>query len=252
MIGADCTLAGRRGGPHGWCPLFYLTYSRLDRDVPADRRLGIAALLLDAGADPNEGYLRRGLPTPFTLLTGVFGHGELGPHDQPPHPHAAALARLLLDAGADPNDGQALYNRMFEPDNDHLELLFEYGLGSAATAVRGRHVLGPALDPPDEMLQGQLDWAVSHDQLARVRLLVEHGVDVGRRDGDGHTPAQRAALAGNTGDLRLFPSRAGVRRPRALKELDRLAAAIMAGDGERTRAFSADAPSRSCASAGRG
>jgi hypothetical protein len=64
------------------------------------------------------------------VLTGVFGEGELGPVRQPRHPHALALARLLLEAGADPNDGQALYNRMFEPDDDHLELLFEFGLGA--------------------------------------------------------------------------------------------------------------------------
>ena len=64
------------------------------------------------------------------MLTGVFGQGELGPVRQPRHPHSLALARLLLEAGANPNDGQALYNRMFEPDNDHLELLFEFGLGA--------------------------------------------------------------------------------------------------------------------------
>src|SRR5205823_10573375 len=89
-----------------------------------------ARMLLQAGADPNAGYLWHGLPASFTVLTGVFGEGELGPVRQPRHPHSLALARLLLEAGADPNDGQALYNRMFEPDDDHLELLFESGLGA--------------------------------------------------------------------------------------------------------------------------
>ena len=70
-----------------------------------------------------------GLPSPFTVLTGVFAEGELGPVRQPRHPCAQPLARLLLTAGADANDAQALYNRMFEPGNDHLELLFEFGLG---------------------------------------------------------------------------------------------------------------------------
>ena len=36
-------------------------------------------------------------------------------------------ARLLPAAGADPNDGQALYSRMFQPGNDHPELLFRPG-----------------------------------------------------------------------------------------------------------------------------
>ncbi len=70
------------------------------------------------------------LPTPFTVLTRVLGEGELGPARQPRHPHSLALGRMLLEAGADPNDGQALYNRMFEPGNDHLELVFEFGLGT--------------------------------------------------------------------------------------------------------------------------
>ncbi|MGH7536223.1 MAG: hypothetical protein ACREMG_11665, partial [Gemmatimonadales bacterium] len=41
-----------------------------------------------------------------------------------------ALARLLLEAGADPNDSQALYNRRFDPDDSHLRLLIEFGLGT--------------------------------------------------------------------------------------------------------------------------
>ncbi|MGH2858779.1 MAG: ankyrin repeat domain-containing protein, partial [Solirubrobacteraceae bacterium] len=129
LLADDPSLASRRGGPFGWCPLAYLAYSRLDATIAAEPVLGVARMLLEAGADPNEGYLWHGLPTPFTLLTGALGHGELGPDNQPPHPHSIALARMLLDAGADPNDGQALYNRMFQPDDDHLALLLEYGLG---------------------------------------------------------------------------------------------------------------------------
>ena len=57
---------------------------------------------LEAGADPNAGYLWHGLPTPFTVLTGVFGEGELGPVRQPRHPHSLALARLLLESRTRP------------------------------------------------------------------------------------------------------------------------------------------------------
>ena len=81
------------------------------------------------GADPDAGYLWHGLPPPFTALTGCFGEGEGGPGNQPAHPQRDALARALLEAGADPNDAQTLYNRMFRPDDSHLELLFEFGLG---------------------------------------------------------------------------------------------------------------------------
>lgn len=190
-LAADPALARRQGGPYRWRPLFYLAYSRLDPAVPADAVLDIARLLLRHGADPDEGYLWHGLPTPFTLLTGAFGEGEQGPVRQPRHPHSLALARLLLDAGANPNDGQALYNRMFRRDDDHLALLFEYGLGTGDGGVWKRR-LGEALDSPAGMLRGQLAWAVDHGFGDRVRLLVRHGVDIVSPLPDGRTPAARA------------------------------------------------------------
>ncbi len=96
---------------------------------PAAAAVQSVRLLLEHGADPDSGYLWHGLVPPFTALTGLFGGGELGSTNQPPHPHAEPLARVLLEAGADPNDGQTLYNRMFSPDNAHLDLLLAYGLG---------------------------------------------------------------------------------------------------------------------------
>ena len=154
MLAADPGAARREGGPYRWEPLLYLAYARHDPQISLDAVLGSARLLLGAGADPNAGYLWHGLPTPFTVLTGVFGEGELGPVRQRRHPHSIALARLLLEAGADPNDGQALYNRMFEPGNDHLELLFEFGLG-AGDGGPWRRRLGDALDTPAAMVRGE-------------------------------------------------------------------------------------------------
>jgi hypothetical protein len=120
-------LATVTGGPHGWSPLLYLAYARHNPHLGRPATLETARLLLDAGADPNDGRFWHALPTPFTVLTGVLGYGE---DRQPWHPHASPLARLLLDRGADPNDGQTLYNRMFGSNDDHLVVLFEYGLGS--------------------------------------------------------------------------------------------------------------------------
>jgi hypothetical protein len=172
--------------------------------VPAEPVLAVARQLLDRGADPDEGYLFDALPSPFTLLTGVFGHGELGTRRQPRHPHWRALGRLLLDAGADPNDAQTLYNRMFDPDDSHLELLFAYGLGAGD---RGPwHARIPELSTPAQVLRSVLRWAVEHHQPARVRLLVEHGVDFRSpfEDGglawgraDGRTPVELARLSGD-------------------------------------------------------
>ena len=124
-------LATVGGGPFGWVPLMYLCYARAPLDRRQDDVLAAAELLLDAGADPNAGYLWRGMSTPFTVLTGVFGEGEQGPRRQPRHPFAPALATLLLTRGAHPVDQQTLYNRMFRECDSHLELLFAYGLADA-------------------------------------------------------------------------------------------------------------------------
>jgi hypothetical protein len=196
ILAADPAAARREGGPFRWPPLIYLAYARHDPQIDEDAVLTSARLLLAAGADPNAGYLWHGLCTPFTVLTGVFGEGELGPVRQPRHPHSLALGRLLLQAGADPNDGQALYNRMFEPGNDHLELLFEFGLGTGDGGPWRRR-LGDAVDTPAGMLRGELAWAITHGMTERVRLLVSHGVDLTAPFERGATATSMAATTGH-------------------------------------------------------
>ena len=202
---ADPTLANAEGGPFAWPPLLYLTYARVDPDVLAEAAIEIARLLLNGGADSNAGYLWRGLPSPFTALTGVFGEGELGPQRQPRHPNSLALARVLLEAGADANDNQTLYNRMFLRDNDHLELLFEFGLGQGDGGP-WKQRLGDALDSPVEMVRGQLRWAVTHGMAERTQLLIDHGVDIVSAFGDGQTPSTAAALSGHAAIVALLGS----------------------------------------------
>ena len=196
VLAADPAAASREGGPFQWEPLFYLAYARHDPAISLDATLQSARLLLAAGANPNAGYLWHGLPTPFTVLTGAFGEGEGGPERQPRHPHSLALARLLLAAGADPNDGQALYNRMFQPGNDHLELLFEFGLGTGDGGPWHR-LLGDKLDAPAAMLRGELAWAITHGMTARVHLLVSRGVDLTAALSNGVSAAAMAATTGH-------------------------------------------------------
>jgi hypothetical protein len=227
FLAADPSLAQRAGGPFRWEPLFVLAYSRVHLDVDAHAVLETTRALLAHGADPNAGYLWHGLPTPFTVLTGVFGEGELGPARQPRHPHALALARVLLDAGADPNDGQALYNRMFEPDDSHLELLFEFGLGTGDGGPWQAR-LGDALELPRDMVHGQLAWAVGHGMNARVELIVEHGGDIFAPLPDGRTACEVAAADGNRALVAFFEARGA--RPPALDPVDALIGAALAGD----------------------
>jgi ankyrin repeat protein len=205
----------------------YLTYARHRAEATEDETLRSARALLEHGADPNVGSLWHGMPSPFTALTGAFGEGELGPVRQPRHRHSIALARALLAAGADANDPQALYNRMFGDDDDHFVLLFEFGLGRGSGGP-WRERLGDAIDPPEELVRGQLRWAATHDQRARVRLLLAHGVDAGAAFGDGRTAIELAALTGNTAVVSILEAH-GVAAPR-FDDLEAFVAAVLAGD----------------------
>lgn len=188
-----------KGGPFDWPPLLYAAYSRLDDETEGRSTLQAAQLLLQAGADPNAGFLWDwgfAYPCLLTALTGVLGLGEddvlrsEGPLWQPPHPRWNEFARLLLEAGADPNDNQGLYNRMQFPDDEHLELLLSYGLGKGQggpwferlfrrwPCVDERAAVGYLPRSPSAILAYQLNYAVRANYLSRVQLLVEHGADV--------------------------------------------------------------------------
>jgi hypothetical protein len=86
-----------------------------------------------------------------------------------------------------------------------LELLFDYGLGTGDGGPWKARI--EQLDTPAKMLRTLLRWAVEHHQPARVRLLVEHGVDFrspyeGKgptwSPGDSRTPVELAQLKGDT------------------------------------------------------
>ncbi|MFF3443314.1 ankyrin repeat domain-containing protein [Streptosporangium sp. NPDC002721] len=197
-LAADPAGARAEGGPYRWEPLLYLAYSRVEGGDAVET----ARLLLEHGADPDAGYLWEGLPSPFTALTGAFGGGERG---EPPHPRSTELARLLLEAGADPNDGQTLYNRGLgasgADDTEHLELLFEYGLGRGDGGPWHRR-LGPAHATPERMLQDEVLAATMMRRPRRLRLLIEHGAGVdgpgaGHPLFEGRTPYELAVLGGN-------------------------------------------------------
>jgi ankyrin repeat protein len=236
FLARDAGFASTTGGPYGWSPLLYQAYARHDPAIGSAATTETARLLLAAGADPNDGRFWHGLPTPFTVLTGVLGSGE---GDQPWHPHSILFARLLLAAGADPNDGQALYNRMFGRNDDHLELMFEFGLGQGDGGPWHR-LLGAALESPADMLRNLLWWAVTHDQRERVALLAAHGVDVRSpftevryRRANGRTPIELALLNGHRA-LADELDALGAGRP-DFDPIDAFVAAALAGDENAVR-----------------
>jgi ankyrin repeat protein len=238
LLRQDPALASAEGGPYRWEPILYLAYARHDPSVSEEATVRSARLLLNHGANPNAGYFWHGLIPAFTALTGALGSGEL---DQPRHPHGLALASTLLAAGADPNDGQALYNRQFGRDNSHLTLLLSHGLGHGDGGP-WRARLGMRTDSPEELIRGQLKWAVTHDMRDRVRLLAEHGADLRTpfkpaedrlvrcfNACDGRTPAEVAAICGCRAVLDWLVEHGGVPRP-AAEGADGLIAAALAGD----------------------
>ncbi len=248
LIAADPGAARRSGGPHGWEPLLYLTYSRVQGAPPEHDPVAVARLLLAHGADPNAGYLWEGLVPPFTALTGVFGGGEDDPN-QPPHPAAEALATVLLEAGADPNDGQTLYNRGFGPDDLHLRVLFAHGLGEGDGGPWAQRLEG-RLDTPRVMLEDHLLAAASNGFDDRVALLLAHGVDP---DGEGsrhpvwrvRSPLGHAIHAGAARSAELLRA-AGATEPE-LDAADRLLAACMRGDAAEVERLTSAGPALAAA-----
>lgn len=234
LLRENSKLVSLRGGPHNWEPLLYACYSRVNSEKREHSTFAVARLLLEHGADPNAGFLWDGHYL-FTALTGVFGEGEAGPVHQPEHQYCYQLARLLLEAGADANDSQTLYNRMFTGGTRHLELLFEFGLGKNSSGVWTRR-LGSHLDAPGEMLQQQMGWAAKYDQFERLRLLVEHGVDVNRADTRlQRTPYELALLHGNTKIAEYLLAHGA--KETGLSDLDAFAAACLGGDETSARSL---------------
>ncbi len=245
-----------KGGPFDWEPLLYAAYSRLDSEAKEHSTLEAARLLIEHGADPNAGFLWEGGYL-FTALTGVLGLGEddvgrgEGPLWQPPHPDWREFARRLLEAGADPNDNQGLYNRMQYPDDEHLKLLFEYGLGKDQGGPWFKRFFqhwpyASAPRSPSDILAYQLRWAISANYFDRVKLLVENGADVNATSqypAGARAPYAEAVYHGQQQIADYLVAKGAKRIAITLSTADEFSVACYRDDADRARELVASDPS---------
>ena len=209
-----------KGGPLDWEPLLYCTYAR----VPGYSTLEAARLLLKRGANPNVHFVSNNQYI-FTALTGAFGEGEGGPVVQPPHPEYIELCTLLLEHGANPNDSQAAYNRCFQEDNTCLELLLKYGLNTSHKnnwKLQNEDGLQPN---PVETLHFQFIHAIKSGFTDRVKLLLDHAIDIEKPDNTyetrckGKKPLEIAMILGEQQIVKLLIESGA--QPVELSDVDR-------------------------------
>ena len=152
FLQTDPESATRKGGPYEWDALTYLCFSKYLR-IDGERSQGFvsaATMLLDAGADPDSGFLSDspGEPVWESVLYGAAGVAH---HD--------GMTRLLLDRGADPNDGETEYHAPEWFNNRPMEIIVESGKLTPMGLTT--------------MLHRKLDWA----NYTGVRWLLNHGAD---------------------------------------------------------------------------
>jgi ankyrin repeat protein len=130
-------------------PILHLAFSKDFRRRP-DRQadmMAIAELLLENGADVNDGHPPEpGSEHRLSALYAALCHAD-----------NFELGRWLLEKGADPNDHESLYHSTELGHTRALELLLNHG-----ARVNGTNALPRAIDFNDARM---------------VRLLLEHGAD---------------------------------------------------------------------------
>ena len=130
-------------------PILHLAYSKYIHYKPElkDEMMAIAELLVNNGADVNDGYPPEpGSSHKISALYGALGHANNLP-----------LAEWLLEKGANPDDEESLYHSTELGHHDGIQLLMRYGVSTEKT-----NALLRALDFKD---------------FAAVQLLLEYGAD---------------------------------------------------------------------------
>ena len=158
----------------------------------------LAKLLLEAGADPNDGEsLYHSLENP-------------------------ACTRLLLEHGARIAESNAIYRAMDLDDDTALKLLLEHG-GDPNE---------PARNPPLTDWGSPLAWAIRRRRPRHAKVLLEAGADASRATADGASPYQLALRFGLSDVAVLLRERIDVPD---ISDEERFVAACACGDEAEAR-----------------
>ncbi len=229
LLARDSTLSTATFGPQRWTALAHVAYGRVD-DTQA---LAIAALLLDAGADPRFAF-DDGWGNAFTLVTGAIGQGEGA---KPAHAQARELVELFHSRGADPNDLQALYNSSIVHDDiTWTAMLWSHCERAGRTGewrIAGGRSLGASFGL--STLDYLLGNAVAQNHLQRASWLLAQGANARTLHAYARQPVHTmAVMAGHERMAALL--RAHGAEMEALDGERALVAALMRGDAPEVRA----------------
>ena len=216
FIAADPRNATKKEAPYEGDALVYLClskYLRLDKKR-SDAFVRAATALLDAGADPNTGFMAKDEYGDFE--TALYGAAGVAQH--------AELTRLLLERGADPNEEETPYHSPESYDNAALKVLVESGKLNAdsLTTMLLRKADMHDYDGMKYLLEHGADpnrmtrWKFTalHQALRRdngielIDLMLDHGADpTVKNEADGKSGVVMAVRRGRGDMLRSFARR---------------------------------------------
>ena len=230
----DPSLAGATGGPRGWLPIHYICYTSVGA---GDGLAAIARKLISLGVDPNTKFpwLHHNVRRP--VLWGASRHAQslplvnvlldagADPNDGVTLPLAASAGDIpVLEAlrarGANvdqrwPTDGSSALYAILQWSRTADGVLWLLAHGAHPNAVFAENGETP------------LHVAARAWEVPVVEAMVARGADVERRRNDGRTPYAVAELNGNRAVAEWLLAHGA---SAALADVDRLVAACSRGD----------------------